>query len=284
MKDKAIGVFDSGVGGLTVVRSIIDILPQEDIIYLGDDARGPYGPRKLHQVRQFAREIIDFLLGFGVKLIVIACNTATAAAIDIVQSEYDIPVIGVIRPGVRAALKRSQTKRVGVIGTTGTIESGAYEKVMAEMDSQVTLIARACPEFVDFVERKETRGSRIERIARHYLEPMVDEGIDTLILGCTHYPLLEDLITDVVGPGISLISSAEETAIEVGEILDSLGWKRKPEERSNLMFLTTGDAGKCCELGRMFLGPEVNDVIKVRIDERAEEIIGLFQQMRNRSG
>ncbi len=283
MKDKAIGVFDSGVGGLTVVRSIIDMLPQEDIIYLGDDARGPYGPRELEQVRQFALEIIDFLLRFGVKIIVIACNTATAAAIDIAQSEYDIPIIGVIRPGVRAALKNTKTKRVGVIGTIGTIKSGAYEKVMREMDSEVTLIAKACPEFVDFVERKETHGSRIERIARLYLEPMVDEGIDTLILGCTHYPLLEDLITDVVGPGVSLISSAEETAIEVEEVLNCLGWKRKPENNSNLLFLTTGDAEKCCELGRIFLGPEVKDVIKVRIDDDASEIIRHFRRMKNQS-
>ncbi len=282
MKDKAIGVFDSGVGGLTVVRSIIDILPEEDIIYLGDDARGPYGPRELDEVRKFAREIIEFLLGFGVKVIVIACNTATAAAIEIVQSEYDIPIIGVIKPGVRAALRKTRTKRIGVIGTVGTINSGAYERVIGEIDPEVIVVSRACPEFVDFVERNETHGSRIEKIARSYLEPMVTQGIDTLVLGCTHYPLLEDLITDVVGPGISLISSAEETAVEVGEILDSLGWKRRPDNRSSLMFLTTGDVQKCRELGRMFLGPEVEDVIKVRVGEPALEIIEHFEQMKGR--
>lgn len=266
MKNKPIGVFDSGVGGLTVVRSLIDRMPAEKIIYLGDDARGPYGPRDLGEVKLFSHQIIEYLLGVDVKLIVIACNTATAAALDEAQREYDIPVVGVILPGARAALERSTTGRIGVIGTTGTIQSGSYEKEIKRLDPNAVVFNQACPEFVELVERRELKGERIHGIARGYLEPMVEMGVDAVILGCTHYPLLEDLIEEIVGPGVSLISSADETAVEVDDVLDRLGWAAAGGGQGQKVFLTTGDVDKCKDLGRMFLGPEVDGVTRVELD------------------
>jgi glutamate racemase len=263
MKRRPIGVFDSGVGGLTVVRSLVRRVNEETIIYLGDDARGPYGPRDLDEVKDFARQIIEYLLGMDVKMVVIACNTATAAALQEARREYDIPVVGVIRPGARAALRLTSTGKVGVIGTSGTIASGSYEREIERLDPSVEVYSRACPEFVEFVERFEVHGRRIEGIARGYLEPMVEAGVDAVILGCTHYPLLEDLIEEVVGPGVSLISSADETALEVSEVLEGLGWSAGTGVPGKLEFLTTGDVDKCVELGRRFLGPEVREVRRV---------------------
>lgn len=268
MKNKPIGVFDSGVGGLTVVRSMIDALPDESIIYLGDDARGPYGPRDLDEVRGFAHEIIDYLMGFPVKLIVVACNTATAAALEEAHREYDIPIVGVLMPGVRAALEYSRNRRIGVIGTTGTISTGRYEMALKELDPEVLVFSRACPEFVEYVERGDVDGERIFDIAEGYLEPMLGYGVDSIILGCTHYPLLEGLIKRVVGPEVKLISSADVTAEEVGYVLDHLGWLNDSGSRGTHHFLTTGDVEKCVELGRMFLGPEVSRAIPVTLDER----------------
>jgi glutamate racemase len=268
MRNMPIGVFDSGVGGLTVVRSLIDRLPREHIIYLGDDARGPYGPRDPEEVRRFAREIIDYMLSFDVKLVVIACNSATAAALEEAQRDYNIPVVGVILPGVRAALDRSKNRRIGVIGTVLTIESGAYARAIDRLDPQVEVFSRACPEFVAFVERGETEGEHIVEVARGYLSPMVEAGVDTIILGCTHYPMLEGLIGRIVGEGVALISSADETAEEVEDILERLGWVRNDGPEGRRYFLATGDAQKCTELGRMFLGPEVREVIPVSFDAR----------------
>ncbi|MBU4193736.1 MAG: glutamate racemase [Actinobacteria bacterium] len=270
MNNRPIGVFDSGVGGLTVVRSLTGRLPGENIIYLGDDARGPYGPRDLGEVRGFAREIIEYLLGLEVKLVVIACNTATAAALDDAQRDYNIPVVGVIRPGARAALQRSTSRRIGVVGTVGTIQSGSYERELKRLDPTVEVHSQACPEFVEFVERSEIHGKRIGKIARGYLEPMVEAGVDTIILGCTHYPLLEDLIEEVVGPGVALISSADETAVDVEGILERLGWSSDGGSPGRMSFLTTGNTEKCIELGRTFLGPEVNGVTPVDLNTTPE--------------
>ena len=263
MKNRPIGVFDSGIGGLTVVRSLIDRLPLEHVIYLGDDARFPYGTRETEEVRGFAHEITDYLLGFGVKLVVVACNSATAAALGELQQDYDIPVVGVISPCVRAATKRSSSGRVGVIGTGLTVRSGSYARELARLDPSVEIFSQQCPEFVEFVERNEVYGERIDAVARGYLEPMLRNGVDTIILGCTHYPLLEDLLLEVVGPGVTLISSAEETAAEVEDILDRLGWLREGDEPGRLYFLTTGDAERASELGRRFLGPELGQATHV---------------------
>ncbi|MBN2168100.1 MAG: glutamate racemase [Actinobacteria bacterium] len=274
MKNKPIGIFDSGVGGLTVVRSVIDLLPCEDIIYIGDDKRGPYGPRDLSEVKRCAKEIIDYLLLMEVKLVVIACNTATAAYLKEAQREYDIPIVGVIMPGARAALRESSSRIVGVIGTVGTIESGSYERDLERIDPDIEVHSRACPEFVEFVERNEVFGEPITGIARDYLEPMVENGIDVLILGCTHYPLLEDLIIEVVGPGVTLISSADETAAEVKDILEKLGWLNESSFAGRVMFLTTGDVEKCKDMGRRFLGPEISEVLQIDLRVPPVDISG----------
>jgi len=266
MKDRPIGMFDSGVGGLTVARSVIDWLPGENIIYIGDGARGPYGPRDIEEVRSFSREIIDFLLGFDVKLVVIACNSATAAALEEAQREYEIPIVGVISPGVRAAVRRSKRLCIGVIGTNCTIASGSYERALKRAEPRARIFSQACPEFVEFVERGEVTGDHITEVALGYLEPMKEAGIDTLIMGCTHYPLLEGLLHQVVGSEVSLISSADETAAEVQDILERLGWLRDRGSSGKQFFLTTGDVDKTVELGRMFLGPEVRDVIPVGLE------------------
>ncbi len=248
----------------------MDLLPGERVIYLGDGARGPYGPRDIDEVRGYAHEIIRYLLGFGVKLIVIACNSATAAALDEAQRDYDIPIVGVIMPGARAALQRSKRLEIGVIGTKVTITSGSYERAIKHLDPRARVFSRACPEFVDFVERGEIAGNHISEMALGYLDPMLEAGIDTLIMGCTHYPLLAPLLHEVVGPGVELISSADETAQEVQVILDHLGWLSDGSGRGSMMFLTTGDAARSQELGRMFLGPEVRKVVPVDLDEHPE--------------
>ena len=204
-----IGIFDSGVGGLTVARSIIDQLPGESILYVGDTARGPYGPRPLAEVREFALEIMDKLVAAGVKTIVIACNTASSAMLRDARERYSIPVIEVIQPAVRRAVSASKTGNIGVIGTNATIESGAYLDAFAAAP-HLNIISQACPKFVEFVERGETSGAEITKIAKEYLKPLQDKNIDTLVLGCTHYPLLTGVISYVMGNEVTLVSSAED--------------------------------------------------------------------------
>ncbi|MHB8780526.1 MAG: glutamate racemase [Candidatus Geothermincolia bacterium] len=264
-KQSPIGVFDSGVGGLTVVRSVIDRLPNESIIYFGDTARGPYGPLELEVVRRYALEITDFLEQLGVKLIVVACNSATAAGLAEVQEASRVPVIGVIEPGVRAAVRSSRNRRVGVIGTKATITSGAYSKEIAEQAPDIHITTRACPRLVEFVERGEVEGEELRAALREYLGDMLESGIDTLILGCTHYPLLRDAVSEVAGEGVRLISSAETTAIEVEQTLRRDGLERDALTLPAYRFLCSGDTETAKMLGKMFLGPEVEQVEKATI-------------------
>ncbi|GAB6934469.1 MAG: glutamate racemase [Calditerricola sp.] len=217
--DAAIGVLDSGVGGLTVVKEILRQLPRERIVYFGDEARCPYGPRPAEEVRRFTEEIAAFLMQFPLKLLVIACNTATAVALESLQDRLPIPVVGVIQPGARAAIKATKNGRIGVIGTVGTIRSRAYEKAILRINPQVTVVSHACPELVPLVESGVLHGPAARAVVERALEPLQGSGIDTLILGCTHYPLLQHVIQDVVGDGVMLISSAEETAREISAIL-----------------------------------------------------------------
>jgi glutamate racemase len=260
-----IGVFDSGVGGLTVLREIIDLLPYESVIYLGDTARCPYGSKPLADVKRFAFEIMNFLTALGVKLVVVACNTATAAALKDLQNSFEVPTIGVVEPGARAAALSTKTRRVGIIGTVGTIKSQAYKKAVHSFDAGVRVFGQACPEFVDYVERGEVGGEKIEKLAQKYLVPFKKSGVDALILGCTHYPLLQELIQKVVGEDVKLISSARETAQEVRETLkrrDVLNDKGQPRYR----FMTTGDPEEFLRLGKMFLGREINLVESVELE------------------
>jgi len=260
MSSAPIGIFDSGVGGLTVARAILDQLPNESTLYIGDTARGPYGPRPLAEVRDFALETLDFLVEQGVKALVIACNTASAAMLRDARERYSIPVIEVIQPAVRRAVAATRSRRVGVIGTRATIESRAYLDAFAAAP-QLAIESIACPLFVEYVERGETSGEAITKVAREYLKPMIDADIDTLVLGCTHYPLLTGVISYVMGNGVSLVSSAEETAKDLYRVLVENDLLRGSSEKpSTHKFLATGDAKAFESLARRFLGPEVGSV------------------------
>ncbi len=260
MSDAPIGIFDSGVGGLTVARAILDQLPNESTLYIGDTARGPYGPRPLAEVREFALETMDFLVSQGVKAIVIACNTASAAMLRDARERYSIPVIEVIQPAVRRAVAATRTGNVGVIGTRATIDSKAYVDAFAAAP-QLNITSIACPLFVEFVERGETSGAEITKVARQYLAPVMDAKVDTLVLGCTHYPLLTGVISYVMGEGVTLVSSAEETAKDLYRTLVENGLLREQSTTpATHKFLATGDAKAFETLARRFLGPEVTKV------------------------
>ncbi len=260
MSDAPIGIFDSGVGGLTVARAILDQLPNESTLYIGDTARGPYGPRPLAEVREFALETMDYLVEQGVKAIVIACNTASAAMLRDARERYSIPVVEVIQPAVRRAVAATRTGNIGVIGTRATIDSKAYLDAFAAAP-QLEITSIACPLFVEFVERGETSGEEITKIARQYLAPVMDAKVDTLVLGCTHYPLLTGVISYVLGEGVTLVSSAEETAKDLYRTLVENGLLRNQSSTpATHRFLATGDAKAFESLARRFLGPEVTHV------------------------
>jgi glutamate racemase len=260
VSDAPIGIFDSGVGGLTVARAILDQLPNESTLYIGDTARGPYGPRPLAEVREFALETMDFLVSQGVKAIVIACNTASAAMLRDARERYSIPVIEVIQPAVRRAVAATRTGNVGVIGTRATVDSKAYVDAFAAAP-QLNITSIACPLFVEFVERGETSGAEITKIAREYLAPVMQAKVDTLVLGCTHYPLLTGVISYVMGEGVTLVSSAEETAKDLYRTLVENDLLREQSTTpATHKFLATGDAKAFETLARRFLGPEVTKV------------------------
>ena len=260
MSDAPIGIFDSGVGGLTVARAILDQLPNESTLYIGDTARGPYGPRPLAEVREFALETMDFLVEQGVKAIVIACNTASAAMLRDARERYSVPVIEVIQPAVRRAVAATRTGKIGVIGTRATIDSKAYVDAFAAAP-QLHITSIACPLFVEYVERGETSGAEITKIAREYLAPVMDAKVDTLVLGCTHYPLLTGVISYVMGEGVTLVSSAEETAKDLFRTLvENSLLRAQTAIPATHRFLATGDAKAFETLARRFLGPEVTKV------------------------
>jgi glutamate racemase len=255
-----IGIFDSGVGGLTVARAILDQLPNESTIYIGDTARGPYGPRPLAEVREFALETLDFLVEQGVKALVIACNTASAAMLRDARERYKVPVIEVIQPAVRRAVAATRSGHIGVIGTRATVDSKAYLDAFAAAP-QLQITSIACPDFVEFVERGETSGPAITKIARDYLAPVMEAKVDTLVLGCTHYPLLTGVISYVMGEGVTLVSSAEETAKDLYRTLVENNLLRDTRGGAPThKFLATGDAKAFESLARRFLGPEVTRV------------------------
>ena len=264
--DAPIGIFDSGVGGLTVARAVLDQLPHEPIVYVGDTEHCPYGPRPIAEVRQFALDVMDHLVeDYDVKLLVIACNAASSACLRDARERYPIPVVEVIHPAVRRAVAATRNNRVGVIGTRATITSRSYEDAFAAAP-QVELTTAACPRFVEFVEAGETFGGELLEAAEEYLAPIVTAGCDTLVLGCTHYPLLTGVISYVVGDEVTLVSSAEETAKDVYRELarDELFRSESlpaPEHR----FLATGDPEPFGRLGRRFLGPEVGTVARAGV-------------------
>lgn len=254
---RPIGVFDSGVGGLTVARAILDQLPHEEVLYLGDTAHVPYGPKPIAEVRRHALAGLDALAAQGVKMLVIACNAATAACLHDARERYDVPVVEVIRPAVRRAVAATRNGRVGVIGTQATITSRAYEDAFTAAP-QVRVTSAACPQFVDFVERGVTTGRALLGLAAGYLEPLQRAGVDTLVLGCTHYPLLAGLIGLVMGDEVTLVSSADETARDAYRVLtdaDLLRPEDAPPPRHR--FMSTGDPAPFGRLARRFLGADL---------------------------
>ncbi|MBA3278207.1 MAG: glutamate racemase [Geodermatophilaceae bacterium] len=270
-----IGVFDSGVGGLTVARAIMDQLPAESIRYLGDTANSPYGPQPIAEVRAHALAAMDQLVQSGVKMLVVACNSASSACLRDARERYDVPVVEVILPAVRRAIAATRTGNVGVIGTQTTVRSRAYDDAFAAAP-QVTITSAACPSFVDFVERGITSGRQILGLAQSYLEPLQRAEVDTLVLGCTHYPLLTGAISHVMGDGVTLVSSAEETAKDVFRVLTDEGLLRDsgdpPGEAVPLgehRFFSTGDADTFHRLAERFLGPAVGPIATLPVGRTA---------------
>ncbi len=257
--ERPIGMFDSGFGGLTVARAVIDLLPNEHLVYFGDTGRYPYGSKSQVDVREFAIEIADHLVEtYDIKMLVIACNTAAAAAFEQLETRLSIPVIGVIDAGVKALVNVTQTGRTGVIGTVGAIDSGAYDIAFAEFAGEgLKLASAACPGLVEFVERGETSGRQVALLTERLLAPIVMADVDTLLLGCTHYPFLERTIADVVGADVTLVSSADETAFEIQDRLGQLDLRRETLSDAEHRFLSSGDISWFEDLGRRLLGPEL---------------------------
>ena len=273
MDSRPIGVFDSGVGGLTVARAIIDQLPDESVLYIGDSANTPYGPKPIARVRELALGIMDRLVRSDVKMLVIACNSASAAVLHDARERYQvghgIPVVEVIQPAVRRAVAATRNGRIGVIGTEATIGSGAYDDAFAAAP-HLELTTAACPAFVELVEKGITAGPQVQEVAERYLAPVRERGVDTLVLGCTHYPLLAGAISYTMGQSVTLVSSADETARDVYRRLAVGEAFAPPGCRPSRRFLTTGDPASFGELARRFLGPEVGSVHSAREISRSD--------------
>lgn len=266
MDNRAIGILDSGVGGLTVLREIIKEVPFENTIYFGDTLRFPYGPKDLEDVRTYVSGAAGFLLEKDVKLIVIACNTGSVAALDHLRSSLDLPVIGVIEPGARTAVKNTKNKRVGVIATRGTVESGAYEKEMKRIDPGIMTFSAAAPALIEYVENGILEGKDLEDKIKSYLTPLLEEDIDVLVLGCTHFPLIEEPILKVSGDNIRVISSAVETAKDVRGLLSGKSIDAGRENKAERLFYETAEKSNFFKTGQMFLGREIRQVIKTRLE------------------
>lgn len=258
--DAPIGIFDSGVGGLTVARAVLDQLPHEPVLYVGDTAHGPYGPRPIAEVRTLALNVMDSLVAEGVKLLVIACNSASSAVLRDARERYAVPVVEVIQPAVRRAVAATRNGHVGVIGTRATVTSKAYEDSFAAAP-HLRITAQACPRFVEFVEAGVTHGPELEQVAHAYLDPVRAAGVDTLVLGCTHYPMLAGVISYVMGAEVTLVNSAEETARDVYRVLAEHHLMRRDDlPAPGHRFRATGDPRPFGEIGRRFLGPEIPSV------------------------
>src|SRR5262245_20117847 len=267
MKRRPVGVFDSGVGGLTVLHECLVTLPHEDFVYLGDHARLPYGPRPLDEVRRFAREIGAFLQAQDVKLIVVACNTATSAALPTLQEELTVPVLGVLTPEAHAAVQATRNRRIGLLATQGTVDSGRYAELVHGLDAGVSFTSVACPRLVTLIEGDDPYGAETEETVRAYAAPLKEARVDTVILGCTHYPLIRPLFQRVFGRDVTLVFSAEETAREVAETLARKRVENDAARDGAYRFLTTGDPAAFREMGRRFLQLPIGEVEHVTLTE-----------------
>jgi glutamate racemase len=262
---RPVGVFDSGVGGLTVLHECLVTMPHEDFLYLGDHARLPYGPRPLEEVRRFAHEIGAFLEAHDVKLVVVACNSATSAALPQLQEELTVPVVGVITPEAHAAVQATRNRRIGLLATQATVEAGRYAKLIGDLDAGVELFAVACPRLVPLIESDDPFAAETTEAVREYAAPLKDAGVDTVILGCTHYPLIRPIFQRVFGRDVTLVFSAEETAREVAETLARKGIEHEAGREGSYRFLTTGEPSLFRELGERFLQLPLGEIEQVAI-------------------
>lgn len=260
---KPIGVFDSGVGGLTVARELIRQLPHEEIVYFGDTARVPYGIKSKETVIRFSIENMLFLLKQDVKLICVACNTASSLALPAIRNHFKVPIVGVITPGAREAVYATKNKRIGVIGTNGTIKSRTYEREIKQLDRRIKVTAVACPLFVPFVEEGWLSGRVVMEVARHYLKPLKASGVDTVILGCTHYPLLRPVIAKILGEGVTLIDSARQVAFEVKKILAAEGLLNSGSRKGGSRFYVSDNPEWFSALAARFLGRKIKNISRV---------------------
>ncbi len=260
MNDAPIGIFDSGIGGLTVAHALFESMPSESTIYFGDTARVPYGPKSPATVRRYSMEILAWLLGQRVKAVVVACNTSSAHALETLEDESTVPVIGVIGPGARAALAATRGGAIGVIGTAGTVASGAYPRAIRAIEPAARVMQVACPLFVPLVEEGWFNHPAAELIAREYLKPLVEAGIDTLVLGCTHYPLLKPLLSGVLGDGVVLIDSADETARAVRTVLADLSLETRRDSHGSHRFVVSDDEQRFLDVGSRFVGERLSEV------------------------
>lgn len=267
MSWKAIGIFDSGVGGLTVLKEIIKSLPQEDTLYLGDTARVPYGTKSPETVTRYSMEITTFLVQRDIKLLVAACNTVSAVSLEALKKKFSLPIVGVIEPGARRAAAVTKSGKVGVIGTEGTIRSSAYTKAIKRINPEIEVVTRACPLFVPLAEEGWIDNDIARLTAEKYLRGLRSEGVDTLVLGCTHYPILKDTIAATMGEGVQLVDSAAETARTVAEILRNSGLIRPPAERGNHHYFVTDVPAGFLKVGNRFLGETLHDVHQVVLEK-----------------
>ncbi|MDF2821509.1 MAG: murI [Clostridiales bacterium] len=265
--DKPIGVFDSGVGGLTVAKEIMKLLPNEKVVYFGDTARVPYGSKSKETVVRYARQIIRFLLTKDVKAIVIACNTACALALDTVKDEFDIPIIGVVKPGVEMALRVTKNKSIGIIGTEGTIKSETYTKLIHKVDSGIQVTGKACPLFVPLVEEGLLKDSITREVASRYLSVLKEQNIDSLVLGCTHYPLITNILQEVMGDKVTLVNPAIETAKELSQLLDEKGIKSLKLNELGHEFFVSDREEKFEEFAKLILKYKMMPVSHVNIED-----------------
>jgi len=261
-RDDSIGVFDSGIGGLTVLQRIIEALPKENTVYLGDTARAPYGTKSVETVLRYSLENTQFLVEKDVKIVVVACNTSTAVALGRLRESFSIPIIGVIEPGVKKAIESTNNKKVGVIGTEATIQSGAYTRALKAADGAIEVYSRACPLFVPLIEEGWTDNEVVEMTVKAYLGSLKQSGIDTLILGCTHYPLLKKAIGKFMGSGVRLVDSAEETAKKVQSALNK-GTLGKKSSKGTHSFFVTDAPDRFIRVGRRFLGEKVESAVRI---------------------
>jgi len=264
---RPVGVFDSGMGGLTVLHECLVTLPHEDFVYLGDGARLPYGPRPLDEIRRFAGEIAGYLEREGMKLIVAACNSATAAALPELQERLEVPIVGVITPEAHAAVQTTRNRRIGLLATEATVEAGRYEELVRTLDAGARLFPVACPRLVPLIESEEPFGAETTEAVREYAQPLKEAEVDTVILGCTHYPLIRPILQRVFGRGVRLVFSAEETAREVAETLERKGIENDPAREGAARFLTTGDPALFKTLGERFLQLPITEVDRVSLAE-----------------